>query len=171
LFFNFRCIRSKACWLREGERNSKFFFNLERRNYINKSIQTLVTDSGHTVSKFTDVLNEQSKFYSSLYSNKETEDNLNVHLVDNFFPDDAEIPKLNENEKESCEGMISEEECVKAIKSMQNGKSPGTDGLPVEFYKIFWKNIKKLVMNSFSYSYEIENMSISQKQSIITSSW
>jgi hypothetical protein len=37
--------------------------------------------------------------------------------------------------------MISEEECVKAIKSMQNGKSPGTDGLPVEFYKIFWKKI------------------------------
>jgi hypothetical protein len=65
---------------------------------------------------FTDVLNEQNKFYSSLYSNKETEYNLNVHLVDNFFPDDAEIPKLNENEKESCEGMISEKECVKAIK-------------------------------------------------------
>jgi hypothetical protein len=42
---------------------------------------------------FTDVLNEQNKFYSSFYSNKETEDNLNVHLVDNFFPDDAEIPK------------------------------------------------------------------------------
>jgi hypothetical protein len=64
--------------------------------------------------------------------------------------------------------MISEEECVKAIKSMQNGKSPGTDDLPVEFYKIFWKNIKKLVMDSFSYSYENENMSISQKQSMIT---
>ena len=62
------------------------------------------------------MLNEQNKFYSSLYSSKETEDNLNVHLVDKFFPDDAEIPKLNENEKESCEGMISEEECVKAIK-------------------------------------------------------
>jgi hypothetical protein len=50
----------------------------------------------------------------------------------------------------------------------QNGKSPGTDGLPVEFYKTFWKNIKKLIMNSFSYSYENKNMSISQKQSIIT---
>jgi hypothetical protein len=62
------------------------FFNLERRNYINKSMQTLVTDSGHTVSKFTDVLNEQNKFYSSLYSNKETEDNLNVHLVDIIAP-------------------------------------------------------------------------------------
>jgi hypothetical protein len=37
-------IRSKSCWLRGGERNSKIFFNLERRNYINKSMQTLVTD-------------------------------------------------------------------------------------------------------------------------------
>jgi hypothetical protein len=45
-----------------------------------------------------------------------------------FFPDDAEIPKLKENEKESCEGMISEEECV-TIKSMQNGKSPGTNNI------------------------------------------
>jgi RecA-family ATPase len=64
--------------------------------------------------------------------------------------------------------MISEEECVKAIKSMQNGKSPGTDGLPVELYKRFRKNINKLVMDSFSYSYGNENMSISQKKSMIT---
>jgi hypothetical protein len=92
-------IRSKACWLREGKRNSIFFFNLERRNYIYKSIQTLVTDSGHAVSKLTNVLNEQNKYYSSLYSNKETEDNSNVHLVDNFFPDNADIPISNENEK------------------------------------------------------------------------
>ena len=61
------------------------------------------------------MLNEQNKLYSSLYSNKETEDNLNVHLVNKFFPDDAEIPKWK-LKKESCEGMISEEECVKAIK-------------------------------------------------------
>ena len=98
-FSQFISFREEDLWnfSQEGERNSKNFFNLERRNYINKSIQTLVTDSGHTVSKFTDVLNEQNKLYSSLYSNKETEDNLNVHLVDKFFPDDAEIPKLNEN--------------------------------------------------------------------------
>ena len=64
--------------------------------------------------------------------------------------------------------MISEEECVKAIKSMQNGKSPGTDGLPVEFYKIFWKNINKLVMDSFSYSYENEKCQFHKSKSFIT---
>ena len=36
------------------------------------------------------------------------------------------------------------------------------------FTKYFEKNIKQLVMDSFSYCYENENMSISQKQSIIT---
>jgi len=57
---------------------------------------------------------------------------------------------------------------VKIIKTFKNGKSPGTDGLPIEFYKIFWNNIKDLILDSFSYSYENKNMTISQKQSIIT---
>ena len=63
---------------------------------------------------------------------------------------------------------MSEEECVEVIKTFKNGRSPGTDGLPIEFYKIFWNDIKNLVLNSFSYSYEQKNMSVSQKQSIIT---
>ena len=33
-----------------------------------------MTDDGQTVSMFKDVLNEQLKLYSSLYSNKETSD-------------------------------------------------------------------------------------------------
>ena len=57
---------------------------------------------------------------------------------------------------------------MKVIKTFKNGKSPGTDGLPIEFYKIFWNNIKDLILDSFSYSYENKNMTISQKQSIIT---
>ena len=79
---------------------------------------------------------------SSLYSNKETEDNLNVHLIDNFFPDDAEIPKLNENEKESCEGMISEEECVKAIKSMQMENHQELMVFQLNFTKYYGKTLK-----------------------------
>jgi hypothetical protein len=69
---------------------------------------------------------------------------------------------------ELCEGKISEGECVEVIKTFKNGKSPGTVGLPIEFYKIFWNDIKNLALNSFYYSCEQKNMSVSQKQSIIT---
>jgi hypothetical protein len=57
---------------------------------------------------------------------------------------------------------------LEVIKTFKNGRSPGTDGLPIEFYKIFWNDIKNLVLNSFSYSYEQKNKSVSQKPSIIT---
>ena len=29
-----------------------------------------------------------------------------------------------------------------SLKSMQNGKSPGSDGLPAEFWKFFWADIR-----------------------------
>ena len=32
-------------------------------------------------------------------------------------------------EKESCDGLLTEEECKIALKTMKNQKSPGSDGL------------------------------------------
>lgn len=33
---------------------------------------------------------------------------------------------------------LTSEELFKALQSLQNGKAPGIDSLPVEFYKAFW---------------------------------
>jgi hypothetical protein len=131
-------------------------------------MQSLVTDNGQLISEFKDVLNEQLSLYSSLYSSRETVESWDSELVDQFFINDNNIPKLDEEDRALCEGKISEGECVEVIKTFKNGKSPGTDGLPIEFYKIFWNDIKNLVFNSFYYSCEQKNMSVSQKQSIIT---
>ena len=43
-------------------------------------------------------------------------------------------------QKNSCEGLISPEECSKLLDSFQSNKSPGNDGIPAEFYR---KNIRK----------------------------
>jgi hypothetical protein len=40
----------------------------------------------------------------------------------------------------NCEGIISKDECVSAIRTFKNGKSPGTDGLPAELYKETYKS-------------------------------
>jgi hypothetical protein len=75
--------------------------------------------------------------YSSLYSSRETVESWDSELVDQFFINDNNIPKLDEEDRELCEGKISEGECVEVMKTFKNEKSPGTDGLPIEFYKIF----------------------------------
>ena len=75
-------IRSKAKWIHEVERNTRYFFNLEKRNYTNKSMHSLVTDNGQLVSEFKEVLNEQLNLYSSLYCSRETVEIWDSELVD-----------------------------------------------------------------------------------------
>ena len=50
--------------------------------------------------------------------------------------------KLNDNEKELLSRQISESECKEAFRNMKNNKSPGSDGISVEFFKLIWKDIK-----------------------------
>ena len=51
---------------------------------------------------------------------------------------------------------------------MKNQKSPGTDGITVEFYKLFWNNVKEFYVNSINYSFQTGSLTELQKQSIIT---
>jgi hypothetical protein len=99
-------------------KNTKYFFNLEKRNYINKTIQQLINDKGDTITDFKEVLAEERSFYKSLYSKNHTvHDNIN-EINNFFFPDDPEIPKLNEEDMLNCEGIISKDECVSAINQL-----------------------------------------------------
>jgi hypothetical protein len=43
--------------------------------------------------------------------------------------------KLTAIQKDLCEGQITEEELLDAIKAFKSGKSPGLDGIPVEVYQ------------------------------------
>ena len=51
---------------------------------------------------------------------------------------------------------------------MKNNKRPGSDGLTVEFYKMFWNTIKQYNVNSTNNSYENGHLTELQKQGIIT---
>ena len=43
------------------------------------------------------------------------------------------LPKLANEQTLSCEGINSEDQMFKSLKSMENNDSPGNDGLPKEF--------------------------------------
>lgn len=60
----------------------------------------------------------------------------------NNYLDLIDIHNISENEKEFCDRFPSIQECAKAVPETKNNKSPGMDGLPKEFYKMFWKNLK-----------------------------
>ena len=152
--------RSKAQIIEQNEKNNKYFAGLEKKKSEAKAITRLNINNTVVTNQRT-ILLEQKKFYEQLYSKIEQ-----IESDINFF--DNSLPKLNENEQNSCEGHITELECKTALKDMKNQKSPGSDGLTTEFYKIFWNDIKEYYIKSINFSFQNGELTELQKQSIIT---
>ena len=157
-------VRSRARWHEHGEKNSKYFLNLEKRNNIKKHIRKLYISGTISTNPF-QILNAQKSFYSKLYERQQThQDN---DTAGRFF-ENPNISKLSEELRTSCEGEITVDECEKILGSFQIGKTPGNDGIPIEFYKTFWPLIGGFMVDSFNEAYDYKEMSPSQKQAIIT---
>ena len=45
--------------MRKGKKPTKYFLNLEKRNWENKTIKKLVTDSGSTLTEPNEILTEE----------------------------------------------------------------------------------------------------------------
>ena len=75
------------------------------------------------------------------------------------FLNDLHIPTLSEDQKKFCEGKISAEECFRLLDSFDNNKTPGNDGIPIEFYKTFWPVISDSFMNYINECFEKGEMS------------
>ena len=54
--------------------------------------------------------------------------------------------KISEEEKKSLDSKIIEKEARTAVFGLKEHKSPGLDGVPVEFYQWFWDDIKGLYL-------------------------
>ena len=115
---------------------------------------TIITDQK-------DILNEEKSYYENLFSKKDLK-----NTSYNFF--DNNVEKLDEIEQHMCDGLLTEHELATALKDMKNQKSPGSDGLTTEFYKLFWNDIKQFYINSIYYSYQNGELTELQKQSIIS---
>jgi len=159
-------LRSRARWHEEGERNSKYFYNLEKRNYSKKVVTKLKLNDGSFTTNQLDNLNQEKEFYQNLYQSLVPPAH-NTHDNDTFFNLDS-VPTLNEDEQALCEGLITEKEALNALKDSAANTTPGTDGLPVEFLKFFWPELQSLIVDSFNYAFQSGSLSISQRRGIIS---
>ena len=130
-------IRSKIKWWEEGEKSSKFFHNLEKSRAKQKAWDKILDKDGKLEYGTSSILKRQVEFYKNLFTSEQKDNNQNDKA---FFLNSID-KELSEDSKNKLDSDIELSEIVSAIKKMPNGKSPGSDGLPVEFYKIFWNEI------------------------------
>lgn len=67
-----------------------------------------------------------------------------------------------------CEGELSEDELYFAVKNMNKHKSPGSDGLPAEFFICFWSPLGKMYTNVVNTCFSNGMLSDSQRSGLIT---
>ena len=93
-------LRSKTRWCNEGEKNSKYFFNLEKRHFKRKALSQLRRVDNSPLSSDHEILQECVNFYRELYSSK-TSQNGQEDLE--FFPK-VNCVRLDKDGKASCAG-------------------------------------------------------------------
>ena len=133
-------IRSRCNWFEFGEKSNKFFLNLEKKRGSQNTIRKIISDE-EEITDLKKINHKIFSFYQDLFSKKCNADNDEINL----FLENIKMPKLSNIQKDSCEGTFDEKEIFEAVKSFQNNKSPGNDGLTKEFYIAFWEEIKKTI--------------------------
>ena len=155
-------IRSKVNFVEEGERSTQYFLAVEKHRQDNNCIKAL-KDKGITYSDAKYLLHVASTFYNELYnSEKPTVDDINTFL------DRVNLPVLTQEKQNICEGIISKQECEEALKTIKSNKSPGDDGLPIEFYRTFWSDIGSLLVDVYNETFESEILPLLMRKSVIT---
>ena len=152
-------FRSKARWVEDGERNSKYFFNLEKANFRHKTVHQLITEDNIVTSNVDEILLECKKFYGNLYRLKNS---TSFSLINNYGK------TVSNEDNIALSRTLSVEEIGNALKTFKDNKSPGCDGLTAEVYKIFWPKIKQTLFEYYRYCIDQGFLSISARRGVLT---
>lgn len=158
-------IRSRVKYIEDGERNTKYFLGIEKTRGSQNTIQQLKRNNT-TINNPQIILDEIKHFYTDLYSkDKDVVDDIEAF---ESFLSDVHIPKLSVGEASSCESEISIKDISDALNQLNNDSAPGSDGLSVPFYKVFWVKLQHPLLESLISSLNKGELSVSQKRGIIT---
>ena len=92
----------------------------------------------------------------------------NVDLSNSKFLNQSQTPRLSEEDNALLDNTITLDECSSVIKTLSLNKTPGNDGIPIEFYITFWEEVGQILIDSYTYSLKNGFLTTSQRQAVIS---
>ena len=133
-------IRSRSRWFERGEKPTRFSFQLERERSSRGSISSILNSDDVEVFTRPEIERAHVSFYSRLFSEDFIDEACKEHCLS-----DIQLTPSSE-QRDSCEEPLSLTELSNALKSRNLNRSPGLDGLTVEFYLQFWDVLVPLLL-------------------------
>ena len=137
-------FRSGANYYAEGEKSTKYFFQLEKFRAGAKGMSCILLENGDTVSNPKEILKQQFSFFKKLYTSDPD--------ISFDYNNESNI-KLSMDQQAAIEGEFTTAEVHESIFGLKRGSSPGCDGLTSEFFCIFFSKIKDILTDAFNCCY------------------
>jgi len=130
--------KSRVQWLKEGEKNTKFFHRaMMHRRHINR-INHLEDSQGNLTRDHTKIEEELLRYYQDLLTEPQQDRTAAIRKVM------AHIPTLVTPEQNAAlTRPITQEKVDQAVKEMAAGKAPGPDGFTVDFFHHCWDLVRQ----------------------------
>ena len=129
-------IRNRTNFIENQEKPTKFFYTPEKENQNKKNITKLKNKKGELKTEDKEILKKAKEFYSDLYKKAQ----INEQEQENFL--NKCNKKISNNWHPSLAKPFEEKELFQTLKSTEENKSPGKDGIPMKFYLAFLPLIK-----------------------------
>ena len=137
-------VCSRAQWLENGEKPTKYFFTLESTRADQNKLRVIYNSVGVEVTTQQEIAASHWDFYGELYSREPVDPNIQHEFLNNVGV------SLNEQDSGFCKRALSAEEISRAVRGLSQGKNPGSDGLPLEFYVKFWDLLCPLLLQLYN---------------------
>uniref|UniRef100_A0A2N9EX59 Reverse transcriptase domain-containing protein n=1 Tax=Fagus sylvatica TaxID=28930 RepID=A0A2N9EX59_FAGSY len=150
--------KSRVLWLKEGDKNTKYFHKIANSHRRHNSIRHL-TINGELSSNLADIKAQIIEFYKNLYS----EDVGRRPLLDGLH-----FSSISSDEAGWLERPFEEEEIFQAVSKINGDKAPGPDGFPMSFFHACWPILRAALLAVFSEFHEFGSFQRSLNTTFLT---
>ena len=111
-------------------------------------------------------MKEAKNYFQNVLSIKNLRNN--QEAIQTFMSNNENMSILSQNEMLLLENDLTIEELDTSKTDTNKNKTPGTDGLPIEFYEVFWLKLREILLSSLNYGLHSGTLSVTQREGIIT---
>ncbi|KAH0658710.1 hypothetical protein KY289_027458 [Solanum tuberosum] len=138
--------RSRILWLKEGDKNTKFFHKMAKSHRRYNNIDQLMIQ-GEVTHEPAEIEGEIITYYKKLYTEPIPWRPTHQYAI---------CPIITEEEKMALQGRFEENEVLTCLKLCAADKAPGPDGFTMGFFIKCWEIVKQDIMDTFPKFYDQE---------------
>ena len=130
--------KSRQTWLKEGDKNTRFFHKATIQHRQQNIVSRLKTPSGQIVEKQADIESNLVHFYSELLKEPKEASNEDIQAITRYIP-----KPVTQDQNITLKRKIERMQVEEAIFQMEKGKAPGPDGFTIDFFQNYWDLVKE----------------------------